>query len=168
MEGLKLAKLWGVALLFAVGAGLTAIGFLGVFPKQITFWGVLCLIAGSIWIYLDQKKRVLTWEEETEKIMLKAVKRLRRTRSVEKVMAEFRAEGYSENTIALISQAPDFLSQRAGEKIHQGVILFGGGCVVLLASGIFLHSIHVVAYGALGAGAGLIIQGLWFRRASRV
>jgi hypothetical protein len=162
-------KLWALALLFFVGASLIALSCVpgNAFPSDLWVWGGGCLLLGGVWVYLDRRKKSLTAEEAIEKLLLKAVKRYQQTRSLDSVVAEFKADGIPESTLDLIRNAPRILTQLAQDKLRVGAVLFCTGLIVTVGSLTLVRTLHVFAYGAIGVGLAYIIQGTHLKIVAR-
>jgi hypothetical protein len=115
-------------------------------------------------MYWDHKRRRVTPDEAVDQFLLEVARRYRRTRSLDAIADEYRAAGASEETLGLISGAPQMLKMRAGAKITLGIQPLGTG--IILTGGAFLlsrtlgFSHYEVAVGAIGGGVGFIVDGL--------
>jgi len=169
-------KVWGLGLLIFVGLSLIGLAFIAgspypgtPTPLQIGSWGLLCLLVASVWMYWDHKRRVLTPDEEIEKMLLDVARRYRHTRSLETIADHYRMRGASDETLMMIRTAPQSLRARGKAKVNIGMQLLVIG-VIFTAFAYYLARVtggnhYEVAIGALGGGAGFIIQGLRQRAA---
>ena len=164
METVRLGKTLLLAILL-VWNSLTAIGFAVPFPN-LKIPGLVCLIFGIFWLYFDHRNRILTQDEQTEKLLLKAATRYKQTGSWNTVIAEFRASGFSEYTLFRLQNAPQILSQRAKLKIQKGLALMALGLFLIISHYLMVRLDHLryEAFVALGAGLGLMLQGFWLKR----
>jgi len=158
-----------LAVLIFIGLGLVGLSIFDFydrkhFPVPTALWGSLFLGLAAVWIYWDAKTRTLTADEETERLLLKCVKRARKLGRIEAVVEEFRAEGASKGTLQTLASAPSLLKKRARAKIDIGAGLFFGGigftCIGYYLAGKLGMSHFVATLGAVGAGAGMLISGL--------
>jgi hypothetical protein len=162
-------QMMGLGMLIGAGLLLTIVPF--VFKNPFKVWGCWAfglsfLGIAAFWIFTD--KRVLTEEEEVERLLIEASRRFNRTGSMASLFDEYRNEGASDLTLGRISNAHEILCSRARERLRTGLILSGAGllCVCASIAVWFWKSnqpeLHLLKYGFLGAGAGLghVCQGL--------
>jgi hypothetical protein len=172
-------KVGALGILVFAGLTLIALGFVNSnaasefpTPSQFVTWGLLCLFVAGVWMYWDHKRRVLTPDEEIDKLLLDVAKRYRQTGSLAAVVDEYRTKGASDDTLTMIRAAPGMLRTRADTKVRMGMELLGVGLILtVVAYGlarVIGASHYEVGVGAIGGGVGFIAVGIRQRRAFRV
>lgn len=159
-------------LFMIVRAGCALLSFptpspLGVPRSTFIMWGTGCLVGAGLMIWFDRNRRGDSPDEQTEQLLVDVLKRYRKIRSLDAVVAEYRANGASDYTLSLVRTAPEKLRARANAKVQAGYGLFAFG---VLCTGVtyclartFGFSHYLVAIGALGVGSGLWLDGLRLR-----
>jgi hypothetical protein len=167
-------KLWTLALLWFTGLSFIALSFVKSTPSsdfptpaEFVMWGLSCLGVAVVWMYWDYKRRRLTPDQQVEHLLFEVARRYRRIRSLDTVVNEYRAQGASEETLAIIRSAPQILKTRAEAKIGVGIRIFVAGIIITGGVSWLSKAHYEIAIGALGGGIGLIIDGFRQRRAFR-
>ena len=168
-------KLWGLALLIFAGIALCLLALIPDSPRggatpsaRLVMWGAGCFCVAAIWIWWDRRCRQLTPDEKTEQLLFEVAKRYRRVKSLDAVLDEYRCQGASEGTLELVKCAPRLLKARGDVKLQVGIQIFLLGFI--LTAGTYVlgrlvgFSQYIIAFGAIGGGVGLILDGIRQRR----
>jgi hypothetical protein len=162
-------KLLLLASLWFFGFALIAFSFVKKASLGCGAWGGLCILAALVWMYWDNKRRLITPDEELEELLMEVARRYRHTRSLNVIVDEYRERGAAEDTLNFVRSAPRMLKTRADAKILLGLQLLTGGLVATIVTCWLSRAIgfnhYEVAVGALGGGFGFLITGLRQQRA---